>query len=304
MIRVNIPLSPIFDSQEKGASYSASVMSALAEIRSKTSGTLRSDDFKSHWKIFKYNLWIKQDKKCCFCEQKINEQDSQVDHYRPKTQIKTKQGDINGYWWLAYEWLNLIAVCATCNRQKTSEFPLVAEAARVLNEMSLDAKGTLDREQPMLINPRFDDPESYFEYDVSQCFRIGEVYIKGKDSDTTELQRGNTTKRLLDLNRQRVNKEKDRDNLPGKRGKSYLAIRNLLDNCTHVTIQLHKLKSDVLPNLDTSLVALVQIQIRQVEEDVAKLEEQIRTSRSSENEFAGLIRWYTSMRRDSPKGNS
>ncbi len=304
MIRVNIPLSPIFDSLEKEASYSASVLSALAEIRSKPSGTLRSDDFKSHWKIFKYNLWIKQHRKCCFCEQKINEQDSQVDHYRPKTRIKTKHGDISEYWWLAYEWLNLIAVCATCNRQKTSDFPLVVEAARVVNEMSLDAEGTLDSEQPMLINPRFDDPESYFEYDVSQCSRIGEVYVKGKDSDTTELQRGNTTKKLLDLNRQRVNKEKDRDNLPGKRGKSYLTIKKLLDNYAHDTIHLQKLKSDVLPNLDTRFVESVQTQIRQVEEDVAKLEEQIRTSSSSENEFAGLIRWYTSLRCDSLKGNS
>lgn len=196
MIKVDITPNPRFASQRESASYSAAVTSALADIRVKSEGDLKSEDFKPHWKKFKFNIWIAQHKKCCFCEQKINEQDSQVDHYRPKAKIKTDQGNINGYWWLAYEWLNFIVVCGTCNRQKTIEFPLVDEGERVVSEMPLEADGSLGREQPLLVNPRFENPENYFEYDVSQCYRIGEVYIKGKDSDIADRQRGEFYKKV------------------------------------------------------------------------------------------------------------
>lgn len=303
MIKVDIPPTHVFDSPQESASYTANAASALDVVRTKIkAGSLKSEDFKRHWTIFKFVLWSAQHKKCCFCEQKINEQDSQVEHYRPKTQVKTEQGNILGYWWLAYEWLNLVVSCATCNRQKSIKFPLVDEEARVVKEEQLDAGGGLGHEQPLLINPRFDEPEDYVEYDVFKCSRIGEVYVKGKDSDTTDLQRGNTTKSLLDLNRERVNRERDRDNLPGKRGKQYLEITALWEDFVHYKVQLRKLRS-ALPSMGT-LASDAQLLILQAEAEIAKLREQIQTSMSAENEFAGLSRWVSSMRPDALEHHS
>lgn len=303
MIKVDISTRPIFGSQKESTSYIADAASALEEVRmKKEAGTLKSEDFKTHWKNFKYVLWLKQHKKCCFCEQKINEQDSQVEHYRPRTEIKTEHGNILGYWWLAYEWLNFVVSCATCNRQKSTEFPLVVEGARVTQETPLGADGCLGHEQPRLINPRFDDPEVYFQYDVSQCSQIGEVYIKGKDSDPADPQRGNFTKRILGLNRERVNQKRDRDNLPGKRGKKYLEIVALWDDFVHYKVQIRKLRS-VLPSMG-DLAEGTQLKILQAEAEIAKLKEQIKTSMTADSEFAGLCRWIASMRPDATELHS
>lgn len=302
MIKVNISQLPVYSNQLEETSYIADATSALDDLRvKKVAGILKSEDFKTHWKIFKFTLWTQQHKKCCFCEKQINEQDSQVEHYRPKAKVKTKTGNIIlGYWWLAYKWLNFVVSCATCNRQKSIDFPLVDEGARVTQEIPLDAGGGLGHEQPLLINPGLVDPEIYFEYDITRFPISAEVLIKGKDSGLNDHQRGNTTIKLLDLNRERVNKKRYRDNLPGKRGKKYHEIKELWDELTFYKRHIHKLKSKVLPLVDPALVPNVQTQIQQLEEDTAKLEIQIQASAAAENEFAGMIRWYSSMRHDAP----
>lgn len=108
---------------------------------------------------------------------------------------------------------------------------------------------------------------------------------------------GNFTKKLIDLNRERVNKEKDRDNLPGKRGEKFLEIKSLWDDYIAYKTHLDKLKSDALPFVDPSAVPSLETQIHQLNENVEKLMEQIQRSEADENEFSGLIRWYASMRR-------
>lgn len=295
MIKVDIPFAPVFDSQELSMSYATNATTALADIRTKADFgiPIKSTDFKPHWKIFKYALWSHQHMKCCFCEQRINEQDCHVEHYRPKAQLKTETGNRIGYWWLAYDWRNLVVSCATCNRQKSTEFPLAQENARSVHDTPLDAMGNLDGEYPRLINPRFDNPEDYVEYDVSQCSVVGEVYIKGTDSDLNDLQRGNTTKRVLDLNRTRVNDKRHRDNLPGKRGKRYREITALWDDFVFAKVFLKRLRS-VFPSMGES----AQLQIEQLETEISKLREQINASMSAENEFAGLSRWHASIRTD------
>ena len=80
--------------------------------------------------------------KCC-CEQKI-QVDGDVEHFRPKSH----------YYWLAYDWTNLLWACSPCNsRYKRTHFPLEDESHR----------GT-QLEKALLINPALEDPEEFISW--------------------------------------------------------------------------------------------------------------------------------------------
>jgi hypothetical protein len=61
-------------------------------------------------------------KKCTYCEDYAT---IYIEHYRPKGRvIKTKHG---GYYWLCYEWSNLVPTCHECNKiggGKGDQFPV------------------------------------------------------------------------------------------------------------------------------------------------------------------------------------
>src|SRR6476661_10679447 len=79
-------------------------------------------------KEVKETLIAVQDYKCCFCESKIGHiAYGDVEHYRPKAGWVQDEEPINkpGYYWLAYEWDNLLLSCEKCNqRYKKNYFPL------------------------------------------------------------------------------------------------------------------------------------------------------------------------------------
>src|SRR5262245_41790699 len=61
--------------------------------------------------------------KCGYCESIIAEDHpGQLDSFRPKQRAVGLDGSIDEdhYWWLAYEWSNMIASCLTCNRLKAT----------------------------------------------------------------------------------------------------------------------------------------------------------------------------------------
>jgi hypothetical protein len=80
--------------------------------------------------------------KCAFCECKVTHQQyGDVEHFRPKKGYKQKDGDPlgrPGYYWLAYEWTNLLVSCQICNQKfKKNLFPLrrPSRRARCHNDM-------------------------------------------------------------------------------------------------------------------------------------------------------------------------
>src|SRR5262249_21226789 len=75
-----------------------------------------SDEFPSLWgnKEVRQALWMMQSKKCCYCERRRDmNRESDIDHFRPKAEITQAPGH-KGYWWLAYEWKNLLFCCRHC----------------------------------------------------------------------------------------------------------------------------------------------------------------------------------------------
>jgi len=138
--------------------------------------------------------------KCGYCESLIAVQNHvpDVEHYRPKGRIRDhlNSEDLDkhpGYFWLAYEWRNLLPSCPACNRPgkaiatgktvgKHDLFP-VASGTRAWKP------GHETREEPLLLNPYIDDPADHFTFDY-------DTGVIGAKTD-----RGEETIRLLDLNR-------------------------------------------------------------------------------------------------------
>lgn len=73
--------------------------------------------------------------KCAYCEARvIHISYGDVEHFRPKAafqQGETTPLEKPGYYWLAYDWLNLLLSCQICNqRHKRNLFPLKNSAQR------------------------------------------------------------------------------------------------------------------------------------------------------------------------------
>lgn len=149
--------------------------------------------------------------KCAYCEL-LNH--PEVEHYRPKGRV-TEAPDHGGYYWLCYEYSNLLPACHDCNavNGKLNQFPV--GGTRVLQPVLLLA-GNLDpahsaasggfllAEQPLLLHPEIDHPQNFlaFEWAVDG---VG-IYIKGIDG---EQGRGEVTIRICDLNRKYLRLSRD-----------------------------------------------------------------------------------------------
>lgn len=131
--------------------------------------------------------------KCAYCEAPIRDyQHGDVEHFRPKAGVSNKDGqpvylldeqghlqiDADGervkhpgYYWLAYEWTNLLPTCVKCNQDdvregrrigKHTRFPVEGRHAQRPEEVA--------QEKPLLINPLSDqdadDPSHHLVADT------------------------------------------------------------------------------------------------------------------------------------------
>lgn len=142
-----------------------------------------------------------QHRKCSYCEQFKNEDFGCVEHYRPKggydlgagTQLQ--QPD---YYWLAYDWQNLLFSCSECNTSyKRNHFPLVNENARDIEHRDIT------NEEPAIINPVTTDPGDHIEF--------SEFIIRPKMVDGQESIQGKTTIGVFRLNDRKDLKERRRN---------------------------------------------------------------------------------------------
>ena len=123
--------------------------------------------------------------KCGYCEIKIDYAElGTVDRYRPNNGVRDKnEFHQDLYWWLTFEWDNLIYACKECNQYKGNYFPI--KGRRALNE-----KDDYENEHRMLLNPYLDETDKHLNYIHSNDGHI--------DALTDE---GNQTIELLRLNR-------------------------------------------------------------------------------------------------------
>ncbi|MBK7443102.1 MAG: hypothetical protein IPI65_16790 [Bacteroidetes bacterium] len=114
----------------------------------------------------KTRLVADQHDKCCFCESKFSDNSfGDVEHYRPKGAYKKVGANANnypGYYWLAYNWNNLMYSCEKCNRKhKKNDFPLYDETTR---KPFHNHANDLSHEDTLLINPNTEDPSNFFTF--------------------------------------------------------------------------------------------------------------------------------------------
>ena len=113
--------------------------------------------------------------KCAYCETNIKPgAELHIEHYRPKKAARGKpEPGHEGYYWLGYEWSNLLLACHKCNNSKGNKFPI--QGIRVF-EPSICRMGRFDRikcnpqappliaERPLLLNPEIDDPGEHLYF--------------------------------------------------------------------------------------------------------------------------------------------
>jgi uncharacterized protein (TIGR02646 family) len=114
----------------------------------------------------KSQLITEQHDKCCFCEGKFSDNSfGDVEHFRPKGAYKVRGANKNtypGYFWLAYDWNNLMYSCEKCNRKhKLNNFPLNQEVTRKTDPNN---PNLLANEDCLLINPIEENPGLFIEF--------------------------------------------------------------------------------------------------------------------------------------------
>jgi uncharacterized protein (TIGR02646 family) len=192
---------------------------------------------ESLYKRMKDELFRLYHGKCVYCESPLLVSSwDQLDHFRPKNAVLDEHkrpicidraGKRHpGYYWLAYEWTNLLPSCAVCNQRKGAIFPVLP------NSVHAKVPGKESGEKPIFLHPARDDPADHFEYVPTTG------WLQSKTS------RGEACINLLDLNR---------DPLVDERREAYSACINLL------TDLLNAVKSSTAPPADklTKLKAIL-----------------------------------------------
>lgn len=131
-----------------------------------------------------------QHNKCSYCERYLNGDFGDVEHFRPKKAYQQSFGSAMnwpGYYWLAYNWDNLLLSCSECNRSfKKNLFPLEDEHKRDVPHRNVT------QEVSLLINPTSEDPGRFV------CFE--EHIVKARVIDGAESSKGKATIDILKLN--------------------------------------------------------------------------------------------------------
>jgi uncharacterized protein (TIGR02646 family) len=147
-------------------------------------------------KDVKNALIAMQHGKCAYCESSfLHVSPGDVEHFRPKAgyrqEVKSELS-VPGYYWLAYQWENLLLSCEECNRRhKANWFPLKNPARR----RTLDHRTTdLTVEQPLFLDPSVEYPSKVLEF--------GQHVVRPRTGQTA---RGRAVIQGLGLDRTRLN---------------------------------------------------------------------------------------------------
>lgn len=115
-----IDLSKIDTETPKFRNWINKAQKATQELKKLSSHEERSAYINSHeiWKELKQILIDRYGNICWYSESDISNSYGEVDHFRPKNRSTQANGECileDGYWWLAYDYLNYRLSCEVCN---------------------------------------------------------------------------------------------------------------------------------------------------------------------------------------------
>jgi uncharacterized protein (TIGR02646 family) len=147
--------------------------SKLADLAKKvaTGEKLLDADFDGYGAAeVKDALYKMHHRKCCYCEKRIEKENEDVEHFRPKRRANRVPGsrDRSGYWWLAFTWENLLFSCRQCNTKKGFKFPLRLQSGVLSSPVVLNASAPAPAasviEWPLLIHPAHEQGISHIQF--------------------------------------------------------------------------------------------------------------------------------------------
>lgn len=118
--------------------------------------------------------------KCAFCESPVEEgnpntqssstgttgfaNEGVIDRYRPKERAQDIKQVLSPehYCWLAYDWENLLLLCAKCSRLKARNFPVKGRRAPLWSDQQY-----LSKEKALLVDPCSPNPDSNFDFELN-----------------------------------------------------------------------------------------------------------------------------------------
>lgn len=133
--------------------------------------------------------------KCVYCESSMANQPGDIEHFRPRGKVTDMEnkpimvGKGNGmephpgYYWLAYDWKNLLLSCRGCNSISKSKSggKLIGKGNRFpVKDFRAVRPGEEIREEPLLIHPVLEDPEEHLEVDETGIMKAKNGSEKGK----------------------------------------------------------------------------------------------------------------------------
>lgn len=174
-----------------------------------------------------------QHDKCAYCETKDARSHGAVEHFRPKNGWRQRAGESlqrPGYFWLAYDWENLLFACPMCNDagHKGNRFPLANPRARATPAQP-DHRG----ERPLLLNvyESRTDPERHIAWSAHVPRPEGKsrrgretIGVFGLDRDRLLIDRRRDLLRFATLIVERAERE-----APGSAER--FALRGVLSEC-------------------------------------------------------------------------
>lgn len=125
--------------------------------------------------------------KCAYCESAMPASFGGLELHRPRQNAIGTDGEASPdhYWWLAWDWRNVLLACTNCVSGKGSRFPVSGRRAEPESGW-----GALAAELPLLLDPTVDRPEEHLRFDLMGSTEVAPLS-----------ERGAATIELLQLNR-------------------------------------------------------------------------------------------------------
>lgn len=121
---------------EKWLTKSEQLLQQLRDAKTNDERQKIIDKNSAHWRDPAFKQWLMGlfHNKCWYTEATGDASSMHVDHFRPKGRVRDGDRELEGYWWLAFDWENYRICGDLINVKKRDEFPVQGEFRASVND--------------------------------------------------------------------------------------------------------------------------------------------------------------------------